>query len=257
VLVMLGETRLALQRLREAEVFAEKLDDDHRRGTVWARLASAGTLLGELNEAVAAGIRAVSIAERLGDGALRIEAHGLLAWTHHYRADYRKVVELTEAILGVTVPYPVYHAGSLPSPVYARCWLIRSLAELGQFAEAAPHAHDMINHAEPTQSPYPVGQAHLCTGWYLLAKGDWAQAWPHIDRGTQEYRRGNIRRLALPHGIASSAVILAQTGEPNRALSCLQEGEELLARGIGRGDAVELRRRPRPTSIALLSLSHL
>ena len=234
VLVMLGETRMALQRLREAEVFAEKLNDDHRRGTVWARMASAGALLGELDEAVAAGTRAVSMAERLGDGALRIEAQGLLAWTHYYRADYRKVVELTEAVLGATVSYAVFHAGSLPSPIYARGWLIRSLAELGQFAEAAPYAHDMIKLAEPTQSPYPVGQAHLCAGWYLLAKGDWAQAWPHIDRGTQEYRKGNIR-LALPHGIASSAVVLAQTGEPNRALSCLEEGEDLLVRGIGRG----------------------
>lgn len=232
--VALGETKAALQHLREAEVFAEKLNDDRRRGLVWARLASAGALHGDLDDAVAVGMRAVSIAERLGDGALRIEAQGLLAWTHYYRADYRKVVELTDAILGVSSPHPVYHAGSLPSPVYVRGWLIRSLAELGQFAEAARHAHDMIELAEPTRSPYPVGQAHMCAGWYLLAKGDWAQAWPHIDRGMQEYRAGNIG-LALPHGIASSAVVLAQTGEPDRALSCLQEGEKLLARGVGRG----------------------
>src|SRR5262249_42456611 len=176
-------------------------------------------LHGELNEAVAAGTRAVSMAERLSDDALRIEAQGLLAWTHYYRADYSKVVELVEAILEATAPHPVYHAGSLPSPVYARGWLIRSLAELGQFANAASQAHDMIKLAEPTQSPYPVGQAHLCAGWYLLAKGDWAQAWPHIDRGTREYRKGNIR-LSLPHGIASSALILAQTNEAGQALSC-------------------------------------
>jgi class 3 adenylate cyclase/tetratricopeptide (TPR) repeat protein len=230
--VALGETKTALQHLREAEAFAEKLNDDRRRGTVWARLASAGALQGELNEAVVAGTRAVLMAERLGDDALRIEAQGMLAWTHYYRADFRKVVELAEAVLEATAS--VYHSGSLPSPIYVRGWLIRSLAELGQFAEAAPHARDMIELAEPTQSPYPVGQAHLCAGWYLLAKGDWAQAWPHVDRGTQEYRKGNIR-LALPHGIASSALILSQTGEASHALSFLQEGEELLTQGIARG----------------------
>ncbi len=89
----------------------------------------------------------------------------------------------------------------------------------------------MIKLAEPSASPFPAGMAHLSAGWSLLAKGDWAQAWPHVEQGTAEYRKGNIV-LALPHAVATSARILAQLGETGPALSCLQEGEERRARAI-------------------------
>jgi predicted ATPase len=71
-LTVLGEYRKALERLREAQALAERLDDDRRRGRVCAFLVNAHSMLGELNEALASGMRAVEIAGRLGDLELRI-----------------------------------------------------------------------------------------------------------------------------------------------------------------------------------------
>src|SRR5262249_56726026 len=48
VLVQLGERRLALERMREADALAEQLNDDRRRGRVCAHLIEAHTWLGEL-----------------------------------------------------------------------------------------------------------------------------------------------------------------------------------------------------------------
>jgi tetratricopeptide (TPR) repeat protein len=234
VLVNLGETRNSLLRLREAEVYADKLNDDRRRARVLARLTSHCAMHGEQDEAVTAGTRALAIADRLGDPELAIVAQTYLLQAYYYRADYKQAVELANPNLGNSEPQSFYYAASIPGPVFLRCWLLRSMAELGQFADAAPHAQDIIKLAEPTHSPYPIGQAHLSAGWCLLAKGDWSQARAYIERGTLEYRKGDIR-LALPHGVASSARLLAQFGEAGEAMSCLQEGEELLARGIANG----------------------
>src|SRR5262249_60910719 len=74
----------------------------------------------------------------------------------------------------------------------------------------------------------------LCESWRLLAKDDWTQARPLVEHGTAEYRKGNVL-LALPHGLASSAHILAQLSVADEALSCLRECEQFLERGIARG----------------------
>ena len=59
VLMDLGEVRRAMENLREAEILAQRLDDDRRQGRVCAVLANAHSHLGELDEALAAGTRGV------------------------------------------------------------------------------------------------------------------------------------------------------------------------------------------------------
>jgi tetratricopeptide (TPR) repeat protein len=165
---------------------------------------------------------------------LRILTETGLTLVHYYRCEYEQAVGLATANLAAIPDGPVYYAAGLPGPIYVHCWLIRSLTELGRFAEAAPHSREMLRLAEPTHSAYAMGMAHLAAGWRILAQGDWTQARPLIERGTTEYRKGNIF-LALPHAVASSARILAQAGETSQAMDYLREGEELLERGIERG----------------------
>jgi class 3 adenylate cyclase/tetratricopeptide (TPR) repeat protein len=234
VLVMLGETRMALQHLREAEVLAETLNDERRRGHVCALMSSLNCLHGELDDALANGTRALTIAEHLGDSTSRIVTETYLTQVHYYRCEYERVVELATANLAAMSAGPVHYPANVPSPVYVQRWLVRSLTELGGFAEAAPHLHEMLRLAEPTQSTYAVGMAHVTAGWCLLAKGDWAQARPLVERGVAEYRKGNIS-LSLPHAVASSAQVLAQLGETSAALDRLREGEKLLERRIAGG----------------------
>ena len=83
-----------LERLREAEALAERLNDDRRRGRVCAFLTNAHSLLGELDEALVTGTRALEIAGRLGDLRLRILTTIYLEQAHYYRGDYERVVEL-------------------------------------------------------------------------------------------------------------------------------------------------------------------
>src|SRR5215468_7688183 len=72
VLSQLGKGQRMLECLREAEALAERLNDDRRRCRVYAFMTVTHSLLGELDEALVTGSRALEIAGRLGGLRLRI-----------------------------------------------------------------------------------------------------------------------------------------------------------------------------------------
>jgi transcriptional regulator with AAA-type ATPase domain len=88
VLSELGEVRRLLERLREAEALSETLNDDRCRGRVSAVLTNAHCYLGELDEALVTGARALEIAGRLGDLRLRILTTTYLEQAHYHGGDY-------------------------------------------------------------------------------------------------------------------------------------------------------------------------
>jgi tetratricopeptide (TPR) repeat protein len=236
VLNLLGDVRRVLERLREAEALAERLDDEHKRGRVHLFMANTLALLGELDEALVAGARAIEIATRSGDLRLRIWTTSYLAQAHYYRGDYARVVELATDNLAALPAEFVEEPGNLGMhlPAYNRLWLVYSLAELGRFTEAAQYAAEVLRLGEPTQRPFFVGEAHFCASWIHLRKGDWTKASSLVERGIAVVRAGNVV-LNLPGAIASSAWILAQLGESSEALTRLQEGEQLVERQAARG----------------------
>jgi class 3 adenylate cyclase/tetratricopeptide (TPR) repeat protein len=236
VLTQLGEVRWALERLREAEVLAEKLSDERRRGRVCALVTTVHSLLGELDEARASGTRALEIAWRLGDLRLRILATTYLEQAHYYRGEYERVVELARDNLAALPADWVYEYFELTAPasVYDRVWLVVSLAELGGFAEAAEHEAEAIRIADPTHHAYTVGMAHRAAGMLHLLKGDWAKARSLLEHGIAVVRTGNVVVL-LPTAVASSAWVLAQLGEATEALNRVREGEQLFERQAARG----------------------
>jgi class 3 adenylate cyclase/tetratricopeptide (TPR) repeat protein len=233
-LTNLGETRNALQPLREAEALAGKLNDERRRGLVYALLCIMNCYHGELDEALASGARALATAEQIGDASLRLVTGIYLQATHLYRGEYERVVELATGSIAVMPAGEVSYFGHGPGPIMGQCNLVRSLAELGRFVDAARHAQEVLRLAAPMHVTHAVGMAHLSAGLCLLAKGDWLEARPLVERGLAEYRKGNVF-ISLPHAVASLARILAQVGDVEEASRHLQEGEELLKYRIAGG----------------------
>ncbi len=236
VLSVLGEVRRMLERLREAEVLADQLNDDRRRGRVWAFMSVTHTLLGDLDEAFVTGTRALEIARRLSDLNLRILATTFLVQAHYVSGDHERVVELTthnQAALPADSIYERFGL-SMPISIYDRGYLVRSLAELGRFAEAADHSADALRLAEPTQQLWPIGYTHHAAGVFLISKGDWVKARSSLEHAIAAYRTGNIG-LNLPGAVALSAWALAQLGDAREALARLLEGEQLLERHAASG----------------------
>jgi class 3 adenylate cyclase/tetratricopeptide (TPR) repeat protein len=236
VLNQLGEIRRVLERLREAEALAERLNDDRRRGRVGAFVTMAHNDLGELDDALVTGTRALAIAGRLGDLSLRILTTTCLHDAHYHRGEYERVVELATDNLAALPADWVYEYFGLAAPpsVYDHSWLAMSLAQLGRFIEATTHEAEAIRLAQPTQHASTVGWAHLAAGTLRLLKGDWSKARALIDHWIAVVRTGNVV-FQLPAAIASSAWALAQLGEASEALSRLREGQPLLERQAASG----------------------
>jgi len=233
VLILLGEVRQARERLREAETLAERLNDDRRRCRVGPLVTNVHSLLGEPDEALVAGTRALEIAGRLGDLRLRILSTSYLEQLHYYRGDYARVVELASDNLAA-MPADAYVGSNVLGSVFDRFWLVLSLAELGRFTEAAQYEAEALQLAGPTQRAYTIALAHSGAGRLHLLKGDWAKARSLIEHGIAAFRTGNIV-IDLPGAVASSTWALAQLGPSSEALTRLLEGEELLERQAARG----------------------
>ena len=232
VLTQLPQLRLALERLQEAESLSERLNDDHRRARVCSVLMTLHTLLGEMDEAVATGTRALEMAGRLGDLRLRILTTSYLEQAQYYRGEYERVVELaTDALTVLPAEWVYEHFGMVaPASVYARSWLVISLAELGRFAEAAEHAAEAIRLAEPTHHAYTIGLAHRAAGTLHLLAGDWSKARALLDHTIAVLRAANVV-LSLPPTMAGSAWAVAQVGEVSEALNRLRDAEQVIERG--------------------------
>ena len=130
----------------------------------------------------------------------------------------------------------------MPIPIFDRCVLVQSLAQLGRFAEAAQYEAEALRLAEPTHHAYTVGMAHYAAGTLRLLKGDWAKARPLIEDGIAAYRIGEPQSSSLPHAVASSAWALAQVGEASEALHPAPGGRGAPRASGGAGDHRPARR---------------
>jgi tetratricopeptide (TPR) repeat protein len=185
--------------------------------------------MGELDDALACGNRALNIAGTMKDLPLRVLSTSPLEQVYYYLAEYQRVVELATANLaGVPRDWPHEPLGnSVPTSVFDRLWLVRSLCELGRFVQAAEEATKMIALAEPTQHASSVSMAYIVAGELRLRQGDWMKARSLLERSITAARAGNVK-LVLPLSVAASALVLAQLGEVGEATSRVREGEELL-----------------------------
>ena len=238
VLITLGEVRRALERVREAEGLAERLNDDHRRGRVCAAMTNTHSHLGELDQALATATRGLEIARRIDDVPLRILNMTNLEQAHYFRGDYERVVELATDHLAA-LPAGSDHesfGSAVPPSIYARYRLLQSFRELGRFAEAARYGAEALQLAESleTHHAWTVGMILEAVSALHRTKGEWAKALALAERGIAAWRGANIV-LGLPTLIAQSARSLAQLGDASEALARVRESEQLLERDAARG----------------------
>jgi DNA-binding NtrC family response regulator/predicted ATPase len=231
VLSLLGEVRGTLSRLREAEALAGLANDDRRRSQAYALMTNTLSQVGDLDEAVSTGTRALDLARSLGDLRLRILATTYLAQAHFHRGDYERVLELVHDNRASLPEAWIYEQFGLPSPVpvYDLWYLIPTLVALGRFTEAAKYEVECIRLAEPTENAYTISGAYYTAGELRLFRGDWAKALSLIERATAVLRGGHVV-LTLPLAVTASAWALAQLGETREALDRVQEGKQLLER---------------------------
>ena len=231
VLRQLGEVGLMLKHLRQAEVLAEQLNDDVRRCRVCSFLTVVLSNLGQVDEAAVIGARSVEIAQHIGDLRLSIIAGSNLAEPYYLRGEYEQAVGVAAGSLAALPSQWAheYFGMAVPPSVFARGWLVMSLADLGRFQEAIQYEAEAIRIAEVTKHAHTIGWAQLTASKLHLLKGDWAKARDLLEKWINMPGTLDVAIL-LPWAVTSLAWTLAQIGDASEALSRLREGEEHLKR---------------------------
>jgi len=177
-LTLLGEHERTLVHLRGAQALAERAGDRPRLGRALSFEVNCLFLLGQHQNAIECGERARAVAEELGDAALRTVTEMYAGRAYLYLGDFPRAIETFSAIVtSLTGALAHDHLGLpiLPS-VFARSWLVESLAEVGRFAESARCADEAIALAETTNHPDTLLWAYHGTGVHHLIRGEIAAA---------------------------------------------------------------------------------
>jgi len=223
----LGDYRLAQEHLRDLADLAQQLGDELRCGHVYRLKQNVSNHAGRLDEALAWGTRALDIAQRLGERPLRILATTMLEQTYFMRGDYQRVVDLAYPNLAALARDDEQFGSDVPRSVYDRGWLVRSLAEMGRFQEAAEPATTARQIADRLQDPYAVAWACYVAASLHNWMGRWDVARSEAEHGSEVLREAG-RVTTLSNLTALSSWTHACLGKTDEALSRARQADSML-----------------------------
>jgi class 3 adenylate cyclase/tetratricopeptide (TPR) repeat protein len=226
-LIVLSDFGRLLDHLREAETLAEALHDRRRLGWVSAHLAVLFSQMGDQEQALASGQRALALAEALGDVVLQVRAMLQLGRIYYTLGDYRQAMEYPRR--GMT-----YLEGDmlrerfglvfLPS-VNARVVLVECLAEVGAFAEGLAIGTEGLQIAEAVDHPVSRVIAYFSLGLLALNQGDFPEAVRMLERSL---RLAQVTEFLLwsPRIASALGSAYACSGRVAEALPLLEQALE-------------------------------
>jgi tetratricopeptide (TPR) repeat protein len=236
-LLPLGQHQRTFEHLRTAATLAETLNDQRRLGQTFAYLTEYFRIMGEPDQAVAFGERALALALALGDLPLQVMATFVLGSAYHGLGEYRRALDcFSRSVASLTGELIRERFGMAGLPaVMARTWLVSCLADLGEFAEGAARGEEAVQIAETIDHPFSLTQAYFCLGNLSLHKGDLHQAISVLERGLGLCQIANFLSW-VPTVTAALGYAYVLAGRVPEALPLLQQAvEQSPSTGISAG----------------------
>ena len=181
----------------------------------------------DLERAIEYGERAVAIASEIHDTTVAVLANTFLGLARYSMGEFAAAIALSRrniALLHGSLARERFGMALFPA-VYSRTVLTWSLAELGNFAEAAEVGREAVQIAETVDHPYTLVFACLGCGTVHLRRGDLPEAIATLERAVRTCRTGDVPVIfALAASPLGSAYCL--TGKAEAALDLLKEAIE-------------------------------
>ena len=222
VLLPLNDFPSMFDHLREAARLAVALNDRRRLGWASAYLTAYYFNANMPSEAEAAGQLARAIADELGDVRLQVMAHFFLGLNYLYVCRYQEsIAALTwnmEALSGDQV-YERLGEPGLPA-VFSRSYLVRALAEVGQFSEGVVRGDEAVQLSEATDLLFSLGSALEGLGYVYLRRGEIPRATALLERGLQicAERQFHIIYYPIAAYLGSAYALAGRDGEAQSLL---------------------------------------
>src|SRR5262245_18330073 len=210
-LTPLGETRQALQHLREAEVLAERLGDQPWLGRIASLLVGNYFFEGDSASAIAAGQRAIDIGRRLGDVAIEGVGGFQLGRTYFRLGELSRAERLLTRTAELLVGERERERFSTSAylAVENLCQLAETLAERGEFHRGHDAAQRADQIAREVNHPYSMAFASYGLGRLFLRWGRIAAAIPALEENRHPDRGGMTALYSLSSAYLSLAYALA------------------------------------------------
>jgi tetratricopeptide (TPR) repeat protein len=173
--------------LQKAEALATALEDRHRLGWVSAYLAAYYCNAVKPREAEAAGLRAMAIADERADFPLQVMSHFFLGLAYVFACRFRESIEALSWNVDRLRRESIYERFGEPSlpAVFSRSYLMRALAEVGDFEEGLARGDEAVRLLESTDLPFSFASSLEGLGFVHLRRGEIAQAIDLLERGLQ------------------------------------------------------------------------
>ena len=180
----LGDFGRVLACLREAEAFAETLDDPCRLSQVSVFLSVHFHNMGVYDQAIVTAQRALALATAGGEVVLHALANQYLGFAYHSQGDFRRAIDClgqTAVSLDGAGRRERFGAVFLPA-VHSRAWLAWCHAELATFAEGKALGDEGLKIAEAVAHPASLMIASWGIGLLALRQGDLPRALPRLEQ---------------------------------------------------------------------------
>jgi class 3 adenylate cyclase/tetratricopeptide (TPR) repeat protein len=228
----LGDHRRIFDRLREAEVLAQVVDDRQRLGRVSVYMTEYFRLMSDLDHAIESGQRALALATALGDVGTQVIANFYVGSVYYDLGDYRRAMDVlgwNVASLAGDLIQERFGMTGLPS-VLSRVYLSWSLAELGAFAEGVARGEEGVRIAEAADHPFSLIWAYAGIGHLFLRKGDLYHCIPALERGLALCQVWHIPTL-FPTVASTLGAAYTLAGRATEALPLLEQAASKGRRG--------------------------
>lgn len=218
----LGDQVRIRTRLQEAAALAEAAGDRERLGWAAAYLCNCFYLLGDHDDAVASGTRALAIADATNSDALAAFAGDYLGAAHYSRGEYAAAAGLLKRSAAALAAHPEYLAGGPHSraTVATATFLAGVSAETGRFDEGERWAREAGALAAASGDAWEAVHASWAVGVVALRRGALEEAIATLEQGVALARERDI-----PAGLAFLRVLLgwalAEAGRGDEALALL------------------------------------
>jgi class 3 adenylate cyclase/tetratricopeptide (TPR) repeat protein len=227
----LAEFQRLNECLRGARDLAQQLGDRPLQALASARTAHSLWATGEQRHAIEEGEHALLLATGLEDQTVEILTSHYLGQALQASGEYRRSTEhLLHGIrtIGDARAQERFGRAGLPA-VFERAWLAWSLAELGEFAEAARWADEALTLAESSEQLYTLFHAFWGRGMVHLIRGEIPEA---------------LRTMGRAHSVAESAGLTFMLAFSSASLGCalalsgnIEEAEPLLEHAVHVGES--------------------
>jgi tetratricopeptide (TPR) repeat protein len=225
-LIPLSDDARIADHLRDAEVLARALGDQHRIGRIATFMAMQCVFAaGNYEDALRFAREALIIARTLDDRSMEMVAKSNVGLTHIVRGEFRDAISLLEgnATLEGDLRFERFGTAQVVS-ARSEILLSHALTELGCFDRAVRCAEDAVRVAETADHPYTLFIGLFALGGVHLSRGDIPRAMRVLERALDF---GRTWQFAI-----RTSNVAAALGTAYALAACAEKATSLIAPAV-------------------------